>query len=134
MSINRFIGTGNLTRDAELRSMSNGDPVLEFGIAINDRVKNRQTDQWEDRPNFFDCTMYGNRAQSIANHMTKGKKVGIEGRLKWSQWEKDGQKRSRVTIVVNEIEFMSSYDRQQTPQASPQPVSDTTYSDDDIPF
>jgi single-strand DNA-binding protein len=114
MSINRVTITGNLTRDPDLRSTAGGMPVLGFGVAVNDRRKNQQTGEWEDYPNFIDCTMFGARAQSISRFLSKGSKVAIEGKLRWSQWERDGQKRSKLEVIVDEIEFMNS-----RPAASP---------------
>ena len=108
MSINRVIIIGNLTRDPELRQTAGGLPVLGFGVAVNDRRKNNQTGEWEDYPNFVDCTMFGTRAQSVMRFLSKGSKVVIEGKLRWSQWERDGQKRSKLEVIVDEIEFMSS--------------------------
>ena len=108
MSINRVIISGNLTRDPELRQTAGGLPVLGFGVAVNDRRKNNQTGEWEDYPNFVDCTMFGTRAQSVMRFLSKGSKVVIEGKLRWSQWERDGQKRSKLEVIVDEIEFMSS--------------------------
>lgn len=107
MSINRVVISGNLTRDPELRSTANGTAVLSLGVAVNDRRKNQQTGEWEDFPNFIDCTMFGTRAQAVSNYLTKGQKVLIEGKLRWSQWERDGQKRSKIDVIVDEIEFMS---------------------------
>lgn len=107
MSINRVVISGNLTRDPDLRSTASGMPVLGFGVAVNDRRKNQQTGEWEDYPNFIDCTMFGARAQSVSRFLSKGSKVAIEGKLRWSQWERDGQKRSKVEVIVDEIEFMS---------------------------
>ena len=108
MSINRVIISGNLTRDPELRSTASGFPVLGFGVAVNDRRKNQQTGEWEDYPNFIDCTMFGARAESLSRYLSKGTKVAIEGKLRWSQWERDGQKRSKIEVIVDELEFMSS--------------------------
>ncbi|MEY8460107.1 single-stranded DNA-binding protein [Eggerthellaceae bacterium 24-137] len=108
MSINRVIISGNLTRDPELRCTQSGMDVLSFGVAVNDRRKNSQTGEWEDHPNFVDCTMFGNRARSVAQYLSKGAKVSIEGKLRWEQWERDGQKRSTLKVVVDELEFMSS--------------------------
>ena len=108
MSINRVIISGNLTRDPELRSTQSGMDVLSFSVAVNDRRKNPQTNEWEDRPNFVDCTMFGNRARSLAQYLSKGTKVSIEGKLRWEQWERDGQKRSTLKVIVDELEFMSS--------------------------
>lgn len=108
MSINRVVISGNLTRDPDLRSTASGMPVLGFGVAVNDRRKNQQTGEWEDYPNFIDCTMFGARAQSVSRFLSKGSKVAIEGKLRWSQWERDGQKRSKLEVIVDELEFMSS--------------------------
>lgn len=108
MSINRVIISGNLTRDPELRSTAGGVNVLGFGVAVNDRRKNQQTGEWEDYPNFIDCTMFGARAESLSRFLSKGTKVAIEGKLRWSQWERDGQKRSKIEVIVDELEFMSS--------------------------
>ena len=108
MSINRVIISGNLTRDPELRQTAGGLPVLGFGVAVNDRRRNNQTGEWEDYPNFVDCTRFGTRAQSVMRFLSKGSKVVIEGKLRWSQWERDGQKRSKLEVIVDEIEFMSS--------------------------
>lgn len=124
MSINRVNISGNLTRDGELRQTQSGTAVLSLGVAVNDRRRNQQTGEWEDVPNFVDCIVFGQRAQGIAQYMTKGAKVAVEGKLRWSSWEKDGQKRSKLEVVVDEIEFMSRREERQpqgyAPQAVPQ--------------
>ena len=106
MSINRVIVSGNLTRDPELRNTAGGLPVLSFGMAVNDRRKNANG-EWEDYPNFIDVTIFGSRAEHIASFLNKGSKVAVEGKLRWSSWEKDGQKRSKIEIIADEIEFMT---------------------------
>ena len=108
MSINRVIISGRLTREPELRSTAGGMAVMGFGVAVNDRRKNQQSGEWEDYPNFIDCTMFGARAESVSRFLSKGTKVSIEGKLRWSQWERDGQKRSKIDVIVDELEFMSS--------------------------
>ncbi len=128
MSINRVNLTGNLTRSPELRSTAGGTAVLGFGVAVSERYKNQQTGEWEDRANFIDCTMFGNRADAVSKYLSKGTKVAIEGRLRWSQWERDGQKRSKLEVIVDEIEFMSQRDK---PQESASQAYD---ADDSIPF
>lgn len=161
MSINRVMITGNLTRDAELRTTPSGTAVLNLGVAVNDRRRNQNGD-WEDYANFIDCTMFGRRAESLAQYLTKGTKVAIEGRLHYSSWEdrNSGQKRSKVDVTIDEIEFMSSrngggqsydsgnggyapqrndaYSNQsaQQPQGSSysEPPAAAAYSDDEIPF
>lgn len=107
MSINRVNITGNLTRDPELRSTQSGTSVLTFGVAVNDRRRNPQTGDWEDYPNFIDCVVFGNRAEPLSRFLSKGSKVAVEGKLRWSQWERDGQKRSKIEVVVDEVEFLS---------------------------
>ena len=108
MSINRVIVSGNLTRDPELRSTAGGMAVLGFGVAVNDRRKNQQTGEWEDYPNFIDCTMFGKRAEAVGRCLSKGTKVTVEGKLRYSSWERDGQRRSKLDVVVDDLEFMSS--------------------------
>lgn len=108
MSINRVLISGNLTRDPELRQTGGGTQVLSFGVAVNDRRRNPQTGEWEDYPNFIDCTMFGVRAEALSRYLSKGTKVAIEGKLRWSQWERDGQKRSKIEVIVDELEFMTS--------------------------
>lgn len=127
MSINRAIISGNLTRDPELRHTQSGMPVLSMGVAVNDRRRNPQTGEWEDYPNFIDCTMFGARAQSLSNYLSKGTKVAIEGKLRYSSWGRDGQRRSKVEVAVDEIEIMSGA---QEPKAARQPEP----YDEDIPF
>lgn len=107
MNINRVIVSGNTTRDAELRQTASGMPVISFGIAVNDRRKNSQTGEWEDSPNFLDVTMFGSRCEKLAQYLPKGTKVAIEGKLRWSQWERDGEKRSKVEIIADDVDFMS---------------------------
>lgn len=112
MSINRVVISGHLTKDPELRQTASGTEVLQMGVAVNDRRKNPQSGEWEDFPNFIDCTMFGKRAASISQYLEKGAKVAIEGKLRWSQWEKDGQKRSKIEVIVEEIELMGGGQRQ----------------------
>jgi single-strand DNA-binding protein len=108
MSINRVVISGNLTREPELRQ-AGSTTVLQFGIAVNERRKNSQTDQWEDHPNFFDVLVWGARGEGLSRVLTKGMKVAIEGKLRWSQWTaQDGGKRSKVEIVADNVDFMSA--------------------------
>lgn len=108
MSINKVLVTGNLTRDPELKQSAGGTAILRFGVAVNDRRKNSQTGEWEDVPNFVDCVMFGSRAEALSRYLAKGSKVAVEGKLRYSSWEdKDGGRRSKLEVVVDELEFMS---------------------------
>lgn len=137
MSINRVNISGNLTRDPELRQTAGGMQVLGFGVAVNDRRKNQQTGEWEDHPNYIDCTIFGQRALSLSNILHKGGKVAIEGKLRWSQWQdqQTGQKRSKVEVIVDELELMQQStngqnqapSRNQQPSYIPQPAPQPAY-------
>lgn len=119
MSINRVVVSGNLTRDPELRVTPGGTQVLGFGVAVNDRRRNQQTGEWEDYPNFIDCTMFGNRAEALSRILRKGMKVAIEGKLRYSSWEdkNGGGRRSKVEIIPDEVVLMSQNPNgQQAPQ------------------
>ena len=111
MSIIRVVISGNLTRDPELRATAGGTSVLKMGVAVNDRRKNQQTGEWEDVPNFIDVTVFGARAEALSRFLSKGSKVAIEGKLRWSQWESQaGEKRSKLEVIADEVEFLSSRD------------------------
>ena len=107
MSINRVTISGNLTRDAELRQTQGGMSVLSIPVAVNDRRRNQQTNEWEDHANFVDCVLFGRRAEALAPKLRKGQKVAIEGKLRYSSWERDGQRRSKLEVMVDEVELMS---------------------------
>ena len=120
MSINIVTISGNLTRDPELRQAGNTS-VLSFGVAVNDRRRNPQSGQWENVPNFVDCIVFGSHADALAGLLHKGSKVAIDGKLRYSSWEgKDGKKRSKLEVVVNEIALMQRETSQQ-PQQPQQP-------------
>lgn len=136
MSINRVMISGNLTRDAELRQTNgNGTSVINFTVAVNDRRRNQTTGEWEDYPNYVDCSMFGTRAEKICPILVKGLKVAIEGKLRQSTWEdKDtGKKRSSINVLVDEVEFMSRRDGAGAPAASA-PAHNYDAADDDMPF
>ena len=139
MSINRVSISGNLTREPELRSTSGGSQILSIGVAVNDRRRNPQTDEWEDVPNFVDCVVFGKRAESISGYLHKGDKVAIDGKLRYSSWEtKDGQRRSKLEVVVDEVEFMTRGQQEQQRPRKDSPVrtvppGDDVY-DENIPF
>lgn len=119
MSINRVNISGNLTRDPELRMTAGGTQILAFGVAVNDRRRNPQSGEWEDYPNFVDCVVFGARAEPLSRYLAKGSKVAIEGKLRYSSWEsKEGQKRSKLEVIVDEVEFLSA----RNPQASGAPA------------
>ncbi len=110
--INRVVITGNLTRDPELRSTPSGTSVCKLRVAVNTRRKTAGG-EWEDKPNFFDVTVWGARGEACAEHLTKGLPGAIDGRLEWREWEaQEGAKWQAVTILADSVQFLSSRDRE----------------------
>jgi single-strand DNA-binding protein len=103
--INHVVLVGRLTRDAELKYTAGGQAVCKFSIAVNRRKKSG--DQWVDEVNFFDIVLWGRQGESINQYLVKGKQVGIEGELRQDRWEQDGQNRSKVEIVANNLQLLS---------------------------
>ena len=115
---NRVILAGNLTRDPQLSCLPNNTPVVDFGMAINRRWRGQDGEQREETC-FVDCTAFGRQAEVLNEYMSKGRPILIEGRLHYSQWEKDGQKRSRLRVRVDNFQFLDSRG-QGAPQAPAQ--------------
>jgi len=106
-SFNRVILIGNLVRDIEVRHTTNTKlAVCQNAIAVNDRRKNAAGD-WVDETSFIDLTFFGRTAELVAQYLTKGAPIFIEGRLKQDTWEKDGQKRSKIHVIVERMQFLS---------------------------
>ena len=141
--INRVTIVGRLTRDPELRHLPSGTPVLEMGVAVNGRMQD-DGGNWVDKPNFFDVKVYGNQAEMLSQHLTKGRRIGIDGRLDWRSWEaQDGSKRSKVDIVAQSVQFLDSRTEgeaggQYVPAGAAAASSGDDFppapADDDIPF
>ena len=102
--INHVVLVGRLTRDAALKFTGSGLAICEFSIAINRRVKNGDT--WTDEAHFFDITLFGKQGEAVSQYMTKGTQVAVEGELRLDRWEQDGQKRSKIKIVANNLQLL----------------------------
>ena len=149
MAVNMCVISGNLVRNSELRQRQSGGGVLTFSVAVNDRRKNAQTGEWEDYPNYVDCVLFGKRAEKLQVYLAKGTKVAVEGKLRYSSWEnQNGEKRSKLEVIADEVEFLSRAERaagagQQQAYGAPirpmtgvvteQPIEATLY-DADLPF
>jgi single-strand DNA-binding protein len=139
--LNRVTIVGRLTRDPELRHLPSGTPVLEMGVAVNGRQQD-DAGNWVDKPNFFDVKVFGNQAEMLAQHLTKGRRIGVDGRLDWRSWEaQDGTKRSKVDIVAQSVQFLDSRGEgesgaQYVPAGAATAGDDfpSSPADDDIPF
>jgi single-strand DNA-binding protein len=140
--LNSVALVGRLTRDAELKYTNSGLQICRLSIANNYRRK--QNEQWIEETNFFDCFMMGRRAEAIHKYLTKGTQIAIDGSLRFSKWESDGQTRSKVEVMINDIQLFGGTrggygdggsgggDRHESDRGS----NDTPASDfeDDVPF
>lgn len=108
-NVNKVFLMGNLTRDVELRHTQSNLAIAKFGLAVNERFKDREGN-WQERANFIDCEMFGARAEAFARYLAKGRPVFIEGRLRLDQWEdkNSGQKRSKLVVVADSFEFVDA--------------------------
>jgi single-strand DNA-binding protein len=107
-SLNKVLLIGNLTRDPEVRMMSNGRPVCNFGLALNRSYKDSDGNR-KDETTFVDVECFGPRAEAVGRFFSKGRSIFVEGRLKLDQWEsKEGEKRSALRVVLDNFEFVDS--------------------------
>lgn len=131
--INVVVLAGRLTRDAELKKTDSGFAICNFSVAVNGSKKNG--DAWEDVAHFFDLTLLGKRGEALMQYLNKGQQVVIQGKLQQDRWEKDGQKRSRVKILVTDIQLVGSKKQEDTGSASSAENSKPQEKfEDDIPF
>ncbi len=106
-SYNRVVLLGNLTRDIELRYTNSKMAVCQNAIAVNDRRKNA-AGEWVDDTTFVDVTFFGRMAEVVSQYLGKGSPIFVEGRLKLDSWEKDGQKRSKLYVIVERMQLLGS--------------------------
>ncbi len=104
-SYNRVILVGNLTRDPELRYIPSGTAVTDIGLAVSDKRKNANG-EWVEEVNFINVTLWARTAEVASEYLSKGSSVLIEGRLKFDQWEKDGQKMSKLKVVADRMQML----------------------------
>jgi single-strand DNA-binding protein len=140
--INNFVGVGRLTAPAELKYTGGGTACMKFSICINKSIK--KGDQWEDKPNFFNCVVWGKYAEAMQKHMEKGRRIGIEGELSQNTWtDNNGAKHNDVNIIVNSITLLESPKRgedntannaKSEGQAGRNPRPEAGSPNDEIPF
>lgn len=154
--LNRVTLVGRLTRDPELRHTASGDPVCSIRLAVSSRARD-ESGNWGDRSNYFDVTVFGRQADTVTTYLTKGRRIGVDGRLSWREWQaQDGTRRQSVEVIANDIFFLDSRsdsgggggggegwgDRPRASAGSDLPVDRSDMSpsppaggaDDDIPF
>lgn len=149
-SINQVIMMGNLTRDPELRSTPNGQSVCSFSLALNRSYKDA-SGNWQESTDFIDVVAWGPLAERVSQYLSKGRRALVNGRLQQRSWEQDGQKRSKVEVVANDVTFMdgpgsnqqnfsgndNSEDNQEFNEPTPNSGSDQIEEEisiEDVPF
>ncbi len=116
--MNNVCISGRLTRDPELKYLQSGMAVAKVTIAFDTSYK--KGDEWINDPNFLDCTLWKDKAESFCSRMTKGKEICFEGSLKMESWEKDGQKRSKMGLTVNRVHYIEKFTDGEQPKKSEQ--------------
>lgn len=157
-SINQVILMGNLTRDPELRQTPNGQNVVSFSLALNRAYKD-QSGEWQEATDYIDVVAWAGLAERVSQYLSKGRRCLVVGRLQSRSWEQEGQKRSKVEVLANDVTFLDSRGggdssgdsgsfSQSAPAEKPKPSKDTKKDDvviedikddepinlDDIPF
>jgi single-strand DNA-binding protein len=106
--LNRVTLVGRLTRDPELRHTQAGDPVCSIRLAVSSRARD-ETGNWGDRSNYFDVTVFGRQAETASTYLAKGRRIGVDGRLSWREWQaQDGTRRQSVEVIANDVFFLDS--------------------------
>jgi single-strand DNA-binding protein len=140
VNINRVVLTGNLTADPELRRTPGGTPVARLRLAVNTRRRNNATGTWEEKPNYFDVTVWGAQAENCDRYLSKGRAVAVDGRLEWREYEaRDGSQRQAVEIIADTVQFLApASDARESgtrePAGAPAAPPPSVVSEDDIPF
>jgi single-strand DNA-binding protein len=141
-SLNKVFLIGNLTRDPELKATPRGTSICQFGLAVNRQFKD-ESGAMRDETTFLDLEAWGKQGELVGKYLTKGSPCMVEGRLKLDQWEdkQTGQKRSKIKIVVENVQFLSGKKEKQGEQReennepyTPPPRSTTPAREEDVPF
>lgn len=153
-SLNQVILMGNLTRDPELRQTPNGQNVCSFSLALNRSYRDQQG-EWQEATDYVDVVAWAQLGERVNQYLSKGRRCLVQGRLQSRSWEQEGQKRSKVEVLANDVTFLDgrgseageSADTGDSSSAKPAPSSKTKKDDvviedisdepinlDDIPF
>lgn len=142
--INRVVMVGRLTRDPELKTTSTGSFYCRFTLACNRTYTRRDSNETQEEVGFFDCTAFGKLAEVMSKHLSKGRRIGIDGSLRFNKWEdSEGKTQSRVNILVENFQFLEpkpagGYSPSSLPSEMTEPPADVQSNDafgaDDVPF
>ena len=126
-NLNNVALVGRVTADTKLQFTGRDNPYIFFSVAVNRSVKKGES--WEDEASYIDCQLYGKSAEALEKYLTKGKLVSLEGALRQNRWEKDGQKFSRLVVIVRDLQLLGGGDKAPAQEAEGQ-----KFADDGIPF
>ncbi len=138
VSFNKVVLLGNLTRDPEVRYTPSGTAVASFAIAVNRRYK--QGDETKDEVSYIDIVVFGKQAEACGQYLNKGDGILVDGRLQQRRWDdkETGQKRSKIEVVAQSVNFMPKRSGQQAAGArggaESEPMPEPPVGEDDIPF
>ena len=130
MAINKVFLVGNVTADCKMYVRDGEVNCITFSLAVDERRYNHETEEYDSAPNYFDCAMFGKRADALKEIIVKGIRVAITGKLRYSSYERDGEKRSSISVIVDDLDFMSAKadTKKQTRKTKKAPV------DEELPF
>ena len=133
-NLNHVVITGNLTSDPELRSLPSGSAVCKLRVAVNTRRKDGASGEWADKANYFDVTVWGAQGENAARFLSKGRPVGVQGRLEWREWETaEGAKRQAVEIIADQVQFLGTAPTNGDHTATTEPVAEAESEPDPEP-
>ena len=124
-SINNVMLMGNLTRDPELRQTPNGKSVTNFSLALNSAYKDA-SGEWQEVTDFIDIVCWGPLAERVSQYMSKGRRCFVQGKLQSRNWEQDGQKRTKVEVLANDVTFLDGGSNRGDDSNSSQSSSDSS--------
>ena len=128
-SLNQVILMGNLTRDPELRQTPTGQTVTNFSLALNRAYKDK-SDEWQEVTDYIDIVCWGPLAERVSQYLSKGRRCLVQGRLQSRSWEQEGQKRSKVEVLANDVTFLDGRGSDDNGGGAPVSSSDSSNSDD----
>ena len=130
--MNIVIISGRLTRDCEILETAGGTAIVKFAIAVNNRMKDK-SGEWVDKPSFVDCKMFGKRAAAVSKRLLKGTPVSVDGHLLQEEWTSNGQRRTALLVIVDNLELQPKAKAETQPEADAYAEPADAYGEE-IPF
>ncbi len=130
-SLNRVILLGNLCRDPETKTSPGGSAICSLRLAVNERVKELNSGQWQEQPGFFDITTFGALAEQCAKYLAKGRPIAVDGRLRYREWQSEGRRHSAVSVAAEHVQFLGAAEH--APATTSKAAPGARPDDSDIP-